>query len=248
MTRKCRVPVFRCRRFIIVAQLAVSVVATFLIAQASAHEYWIERSEAGYSLFQGHAYSTHKGEERVPYDPSIVKRAFCLKMDGSIAAPAFSRSYPVRVAPPCTALLFEVSSGYWSQTLSETVQKPKSEVRGALRGWRAEEWVKRIDTWTPRLSQPLSDGLELTLTDDPFGLKPGEKLRLLVTWRGKPQSGVALAYDGNTRGVTGADGRANLRIRHGGLQTVSASFEETIQDPEADKVVRGTMLQLELPK
>lgn len=247
MTRKCRFPTSG-RPFMRVARLAASVVATFLIAQAFAHEYWIERSETAYSLFQGHAYSTHKGEERVPYDPASVKRALCLKMDGSIAAPAFTRSYPARVAPSCAALLFEVSSGYWSQTLSETVQKPKSEVRGALRGWRAEEWVKRMDTWTPRLSQPLSDGLELTLTDDPFGLKPGEKLRLLVTWRGKPQSGVAVAYDGDARGVTGADGRANLRIRHGGVQTLSASFEEAIQDPQADKVVRGSMLQLELPK
>jgi len=72
---------------------------------------------------------------------------------------------------------------------------------------------------------------------------------VLATWRGQPRRGVAVAYDGDTRGVTGADGQANLRVRHGGLQTLAASFDETVtSDPQADKVVRGTILQLELPK
>lgn len=231
-----------------IAQVAAGCILCLITAKVAAHDYWVERTTEGYSLFQGHLYSTHKGQERVSYDPSIVKRALCFKSVGTIAASETSRSYPVRVSGQCDVILFEISSGYWSQTLSETIQKPRSEVRGALRGWRSEEWVKRVDAWTPQLAKPLSDGLELTLTDDPFQLKAGDKLRLLVTWRGRPQSGVAVAYDGDARGVTGSDGRANLRIRHGGVQTLSASFEENIQDPQADKVVRGAILQLELPK
>jgi nickel transport protein len=230
------------------AACAGLALAVGLASPAAAHDYWIERSGDGYTLFQGHVYSSHKGEERLPYDPAIVKRIACVRPEGDITTPAPMRVYPVRVLARCSAVLIEVSSGYWTQTLTETIQKPRTEVRGALRGWRSEESVKRIDMWTPRVARPISDGLELILREDPFGLKPGDKLRLLVTWRGQPRRGVAVAYDGNARGVTGADGQANILVRHGGVQTLSASFEEAVQDPMAEKVVRGTILQLELAK
>lgn len=225
----------------------VAVALTLLSANAAAHDYWIERSGDSYTLFQGHVYAKHEGEARVPYDPAILKRVAC-SHDGSVAAPEPARSYPVRIAARCAAILIEVSSGYWSQTLTETVQKRRDEVRGAIRGWRSEEVVKRIDRWVPAVARPLSDGLEITPTEDPFQLRPGDKLRLLITWRGKPRAGVAVAYDGSVRGVTGLDGQANIRVRQGGLQMLSASFDEAIQDPLADKIVRGTILQLELPE
>lgn len=212
-----------------------------------AHEYWIDRSGDTYVLHQGHVYSKHEGEARVPYDPAIVKRVACAQ-DGSIIAPEVVRAYPVRVTARCAAILVQMSSGYWTQTLMETVPKPRSEVRGAIRGWRSEEVVKRIDRWMPNIAQPLSDGLEIMPMEDPFQLKPGDKLRLLVTWQGKPRGGVAVAYAGNARGVTGADGQANIRIRRGGVQVLSASFDEAIRDPLADKVVRETILQFELPQ
>lgn len=230
------------------AYLAVIVGLVLLATPAAAHDYWIERSDDGYTLFQGHVYASHKGEERVPYDPAIVERIACVRADGDVTTLEPVRAYPVRVSARCSAVLIEVSSGYWTQTLTETIQKPKSAVLGALRGWRSEEAVKRIDLWTTRVALPLSDGFEMVPLEDPFRLKPGDKLRLLVTWRGQPKRGVAVAYDGNARGVTGADGQANIRIRHGGVQTLSASFEEAVQDPQAEKVVHGTILQLELPK
>jgi nickel transport protein len=221
---------------------------TFASAPLCAHDYWIERSGDSYTLYQGHVYSSHKGEERVPYDPVLVKRAACARDDGAVASLEFSRAYPVRVSGRCAAVLMEIDSGYWSQTFSETVQKPKTEVRGALRGWRAEESIKRIDAWDPRLAKPLSMGFELVPLEDPLALKPGDKLRVLVTWRGQPKSGVAVAYAGDARGVTGRDGEINVRLRRPGVQVLSASFDEPIEDPNADKVVRGTILQFEMKK
>src|SRR5262245_184460 len=197
------------------SRLAVAATLASLSAAVLAHDYWIERSEDAYTLYQGHVYSSHKGEARVPYDPAIVKRVVCLRPEGEIAASEPNRMYPVRVSARCAAMLIEASSGYWTQTLNETIQKPKTEVRGALRGWLSEEAVKRIDAWTPRVAQPISDGLEIVPLENPLALKPGDKLRVAATWRGQPRRGVVLAYDGDARGVTGADGQANIRIRHG---------------------------------
>jgi nickel transport protein len=228
--------------------LASAAVLALIAAPVRAHDYWIERIGDSYTLYQGHVYSSHKGEERVPYDPAIVKRAACAREEGEVASLDFARTFPVRVSGRCAAVLMEVDSGYWSQTFTETLQKPKSEVRGALRGWRSEEAVKRIDAWDPHLARPLSTGLEMVPLENPLALKAGDKLRVLVTWRGQPKSGVAVAYAGDARGVTGRDGEVNIRLRKSGVQVLSASFDEPIQEPNADKVVRGTILQFEMKK
>jgi nickel transport protein len=211
-----------------------------------AHDYWFERDAKGYVLFQGHVHSTHAGEARVPYDPSIVKGIQCLRAEGDVVAPTLARAYPVRIDQHCAAVLAQTNSGYWTQTLRETVNRPKSEVSGAIRGWLAQETIKRIDAWSSAAARPVSDGFELTPLDDPFALKRSDKLRVLATWRGKPRRGVAVAYDGDTRGATGSDGVVNIRIRHPGTQILSASFEENVREANADKIVHGSILQFEL--
>jgi len=217
-------------------------------APAAAHDYWIDRDARGYTLFQGHVHSSHKGEDRVPYDPAIVKGILCARATTEVIAVMPMRAYPVRAEARCDAVLVHTNTGYWTQTLTDTVNKPKSEVRGALRGWLAEETVKRVDAWTPAAARPVSDALELTPLENPFSLKPGDKLRVVATWRGQPKRGVAVAYDGDARGVTGTDGQINIRIRRMGVQMLSASWDEAGGDANADKIVRGTILQFELAR
>jgi nickel transport protein len=221
-------------------------VLALVTTSAGAHEYWIEKGDGGYTLFQGHVFSTHEGEARVQYDPAIVKRVTCA--GGAAASPEPGKTYPVRIAGRCAALLVDIVSGYWTQTLTDTVPKPRSEVRGALRGWKSEESIKRLDNWSAAAMKPLSDGLEIVPLENPFLLKPGDKLRVQVLWQGKPRKGVAVAYAGDTRGQTDSQGEVNLRIRRGGVQMVAASFDEPIKDPLADRIVHGAMLQFELPQ
>ena len=96
--------------------------------------------------------------------------------------------------------------------------------------------------------KPLSNGLEILLEKNPFGLENGQKLRLLVMLNSTPLEGVTVAYDGKPRGVTGKDGRINIRIRHGGPQIITGSIEEPPPDREkADKLTRSTTLFFELP-
>jgi nickel transport protein len=59
---------------------------------------------------------------------------------------------------------------------------------------------------------------------------------------------VPVAYGGDTRGVTGADGRIAIRLRQGGVQLIAASVETPLNDGKADVAIRGAILQFELPK
>lgn len=213
---------------------------------ALAHEYVIEREGDAYVLYQGHLYAAHAGDERVRYDPAIVQQAYCVRTDGELVRVPPANAYPLRVNAPCAAVYVQASSGYWSQTLAGAQNKPKTEVSAALRSWLSEESIKLIEAWTPILAAPLSQGLELVPLSDPRTTAAGGKVRLRALWRGKPKAGVTVAYQGDPRGVTGDDGTVNIRLRQSGTQVISASFEEPLNDPKADKIVRATILQFQI--
>jgi nickel transport protein len=228
------------------SRLAAVLALLLGASAATAHDYWLEPDGQDYLLYRGHRYSQHQGEAVVPYEPPIVNTAICVDRTGGKRRVSASRSYPVRIPGPCAAVLVEANSGYWTQTLTGTKNQPRDEVFGALRSWRAIEGVKRIESWKPEMERAVSDGLELVSTTDPFALRPGDKLRLLVTWKGQPRGGVTVAYDGDPRGVSGSDGRINIRLRHGGTQVITASVDEPSNDPKSDKLVRSTALMFDL--
>lgn len=217
-----------------------------LCATAFAHDYWLDREGEQFALYQGHRYSAHKGEERVPYDPEIVKAVHCLLQNGALKELPRTNTYPLRLDGACVALFVQTSSGYWSQTLTGTTNKPRTEVPGTVRSWRSEEAIKYLNGWGPQLAAPMTQGLELVPLNNPLLQKPGDKIRLVAMWEGKARAGVTVAYDGNTRGVTADDGKINILVRHGGVQMLSASFEQPLQDAKADKILRSTILQYQL--
>jgi nickel transport protein len=215
---------------------------------ASAHDLWLERDSAGYALYQGHRHSAHAGAEVVSYEAAAVRSASCLDAGGSVRPLATGNAHPVKLAGDCAALLVSFSTGYWTKTAWETRNVPRTGVAGVMKSWLSEDAVKRIDRWTPAVAQPLSAGLEITPTGDPFKLVIDDKLTVLVTENRKPKSGVPVAYQGDTRGVTGDDGRISIRIRQGGMQLIAASIEAPLSDGKADTVIRATALQFELRK
>jgi nickel transport protein len=222
------------------------IILSGLASLASAHDYRLERAGDALLLYQGHLYSSHTGEDKVAYDAAIVKDARCVDRSGGMRTLPKPDSYPARFDASCAVLWVQTSSGYWSQTLTGTVNRPRTEAFGALRSWLSEESIKHIQVWLPSSATPLGTGLELTPADNPLALKAGAKLRLKATWQGRPKPGVVVAYDGEPRGATDADGQINIRLRHGGLQLISASFEEPLQDVRADKAIRATVLQFQL--
>jgi nickel transport protein len=224
------------------------IVSVALLAQAAyAHDYWFERSADDYLLHRGHRFSQHQGDKEVPFDKEIVTGAYCLRKGEADPSPAVvGEGYPLRVGGPCVSVMVTADSGYWSQTLTGTRNQGKDELFGVLRSWQALESVKRVEIWSERLRDPFSTDLEIVFTENPFALTVGEKLRLTAVFRGEPAKGVTVAYHGDPRGVTGDDGRINLRIRHKGLQLITASLEEPLDSEKADKLVRSTILMFDI--
>ena len=227
--------------------LLLFLVSSCFISLSHAHDYWFEPSGDDYLLHRGHRFSQHGGEKEVPYDSSIITGAFCLRSEETNHdTTTVSGDYPARLSGPCLAIMATADSGYWSQTLTGTKNQPKDELFAVLRSWHAIESVKRVEVWNKHLLEPISDELELVFTKNPFLLESGKKLRLIVMLNGKPVQGVNVAYDGDTRGTTGDDGRINIRIRHKGLQVITASLEKVLDNKKADKLVRSTILMFEL--
>lgn len=218
-----------------------------LVPPAHAHDLWLERDAGGYTLYQGHKYSSHAGTETMPYDAAFVKSASCLDAAGAVQALKTGQPSPWKAKAECAALLVFASSGYWTKTPWETRSAAKTGFGDALKSWLSEEAVKRIDAWMPGAAQPLGDGLEITPLANPFTLKPGDKLTVLVTDHKRPRAGVPVAYGGETRGTSGEDGRIGIRIRHGGAQLLSASLETPLDDGKADSLIRAAFLLFELP-
>ncbi|MBK7813549.1 MAG: DUF4198 domain-containing protein [Rhodocyclaceae bacterium] len=214
-----------------------------------AHDLWLEREAGGITLYQGHKYSAHGGAETIAYDANFVKDAACLEASGRNKALPPAKTAPWRTTTTdCAALRVAASSGYWTKTPWETKNTPKTGIAGVVKSWFSEESVKRMDRWTPGADRPLSDGLEITPTVDPLALKAGDKLVVLVTDVGKPKADVPVAYGGETRGATSADGRIAIRLRQGGMQLIAASVEAPLADGKADVVIRSTILQFEIAK
>jgi nickel transport protein len=219
-----------------------------LALPAAAHDLWLAKDAGAYVLYQGHRHSVHAGAEVVPYDPGAVRNAACLDPGGAIKPLAAGKTHPVRLTGDCSAVLLSFSTGYWTKTAWETRNAPRTGIAGVMKSWLSEDSVKRIDRWTSAVLQPLDAGLEITPTADPFKLALDDKLTVLVTENRKPKSGIPVAYQGETRGATGEDGRIAIRIRQGGMQLISASIETPLADGKADTLIRATALQFELPK
>jgi nickel transport protein len=229
----------RSLRYVLVASIV------FATSLAAAHDLWLERDADGYALYHGHRHSGHAGDELIPYAPGYVQAAICVDAVGARTALAVAAAYPAQFAAECVALLVEASSGAWSTTSEGTINLPAEGRTGVVRSWRSFESIKRIDAWHDAARGPMGEGLELVPIANPLALQLGDKMRLLVTLRGQPQAGVTVAYAGEPRGVTGAGGQINVRIRKTGTQWISASLSEPSPEPGVARWVHATALQFE---
>jgi nickel transport protein len=218
------------------------------LTPVAAHDLWLAPAEDGFVLLYGHRTSAHAGEATIDYDPAIVKAVDCFDAAGERQDAQASDQHPVQISGECAALHVLTSSGFWSRTTEGLRNSRPAELSSVLRSWESIEGVKHLGAWSEALANPLTGALEITPLNDPFAVRPGGKLRLLVTLDGAPRPGAPVAYDGDTRGVTDASGLVNIRVRHGGAQFITASFDAPRADGLADLTIHATALVLQPPR
>ncbi len=229
-------------------RITVFVFLLTMTCAAQAHDLWIIREAQGYVLQSGHRTSDHHHGDRKPeydYPSDFVTRAICLDSTGH------SRSLPTNTVPfeapaTCVGLFIQASSGFWTKTPFETVNRPRTEVSQAVDSWLSIEYVKRIDHWLPSFASPLGSGLELVPLEDATNLARGDKLHLRVVMDGRPVEGAVVSYNGDVRGASAADGHINIRLREAGLQQLTASLETPHSGPEADRTIHTSVLNFEV--
>jgi len=227
--------------FLLGALISVSS-ALFSLTPVFAHDLWIEKRDGEYVLLSGHRDSSHGGPLSIEYPAGIIQYVKCFD-EGKMEVPAdVSTDYPVTIKTSGSVIFVLTSSGYWTKTPYGTKNLPKNEAASPVRSWLSYESVKLIISWNERFTEPLTQELEIVPLGDPLILESGDKLRLAVTFEGRPAPHVPVTYDGSIRGETGTDGRINIRLRHGGLQIVQTSLTLPGDSAQADEVVHTANL------
>lgn len=217
------------------------------VSPVCGHDLWLEPDAEGLLLLYGHQHSGHEGAVRIEYSPQTVLRIDCLDSSGRLSPAPWQPVYPVRVAKgTCAGIFAVVSTGYWSKTPYGTKNLPRSEVSQSIESWQSFESVKHLEAWSSSLASPISRDLEIVPMQDPFKLKEGAKLELLVALDGKPIAGAIVSYDGHPRGATGEDGRINIKLRHSAFQMIQASARIPLKSEKADAVIHATALTFRL--
>ncbi len=222
------------------------ILILFLFSSVYAHDLWIEKSENGYVLYYGHKYSSHGGKKLIRYNPDNIQSVQCIDKNGDTVNINVKKEYPLKINENCAIIYVHISTGYWTKTPYGTVNKPKNQVNIPINSWLSYESVKRIDFWNKNLEKPFSKKLDIIPINNPLELDEGDKLRLLITFDGKPVKNVAVAYDGKFRGLTDSNGRVNIRIKHKGFQLIEATFKEKINSEKADEIIYTTTLNFEV--
>lgn len=213
---------------------------------ACAHDLWIEKFQDKYILYYGHKYSSHSGKKLIKYNPENIQSVKCIDKNGNKIKINVKKEYPLIINENCAIIYVDISSGYWTKTPYGTINKPKSQVDTPIKSWLSYESVKRINLWSKNLEKSFSKKLDIIPVNDPLKLQEGDKIRLLITFNGKPEKNIPVAYDGKYRDSTDNYGRINIKIKHKGLQLIEATYREKVYSEKTDEIIYTTILNFEV--
>ncbi|MDQ7068454.1 MAG: hypothetical protein Q9M40_11035 [Sulfurimonas sp.] len=202
-----------------------------------AHDMWIDDS---FRLFYGHIdkKSSHGDEKEITKDGMLQNS--CLK-DGKI----FEVTNEMQ-KNECDALFVLLPKAYYTKTPYGTLSKPKDSVKMPLKSFQSVESIKRV--YSDKGDKLFKNGLELTLINKLSEIEKGDKARLFVSFNGKPQKGVTLAYGDRVVGASDEEGHINVRIRELGLQNIKASFTLKGDGVKCDEIIHSTTLNIEIKR
>lgn len=223
------------------------VLLIFVAFCCSAHDLWLEKQQNIVKLLYGHKHSSHGGDAYMEYEPNFVKEIYCWA-NGKVSLISFEKKYPVEIKEDCQAAFVLFSSGYWTKTVYGTKNVSKENEKNVVKSWYSEESVKYIDKWDENLAKPFTNYLEIVPLVNLSKVKIGDKIRLLITFRGKPRSNVVVAYKDEPKGSTDDEGKINIRIKEPGFQIITASLNQPADGIKADEIIYTTNLNFIVEK
>lgn len=155
----------------------------------------------------------------------------------------YSKDIPAILTSSSPALIVtNFDAGYWSKTDAGYVQKPAYETNTIVFDTlRSVKIGKTFFDYSLPLSQPLGLELEVTPLVDPFSIKVGERLPVLVTYAGSPLANAS--FENQTEDLdetTNSYGIAFIPIKQKGLNIIAAAHKKQLL---TDNNARWLMIQ-----
>lgn len=196
------------------------------------------------------AFWTHKGFEK--YNPAQL-----------LSVGAFeSNLSPIKVGidyhknalvlsektPAIMTAIFD--AGYWVETHKGFVKGDRMSAKGIVfSSLHSIKMTKTLFSWNDSMSNPVGQIYEVVPLKNPFTLKIGDSLPVLVLENGKPAVNVSMeiANHDELQVKTNSEGKVLIPIKSKGLQIIAANFEKTLlDDPKATTLFVQSSLTFEL--
>ena len=225
-----------------------ALMVTLLVAPslAYAHDFWLERDGEGLILRYG-----HQGGELLAIDKQKVKAVRCLEKGKArdLLPNAVFIEKEVKLAGRCDAASALYDGGYWSLTPDGEVNQPKNKVLQAVKAWASRQFAKWVDARSPAAcGAVVGDELELIAVGDISKAHEGDKVTVRVLSGGKPVRNAVVAIDHKPLGESDSVGEVRVRLRTSGIQTISATYKQKLDSPEADSLVLEASLSFQVTK
>ena len=213
--------------------------------RARAHDLWLERSGGGFALRAGHPGGAAEG-----VDASSVKEIRCVRAGEPVhvLAPRAGEGGTVRADGRCDAASASVDHGFFVVTPDGEKHVRKSEAPDAVRSWRSRQFAKWLDARAPVPAPALGDALEILPVTDLGKARVGEKITLRVLLDGRPAPGAIVSVGHERLAETSSAGEARVKVRHAGLESISATLRRPLGTPDADTEVLEASLSFEVPR
>lgn len=205
--------------------LALSLLGTLVIGQASAHGLWTEQRRGNIEVIYG------EGAEDNAFKPEKISGAWAYDAAGKMIPVTVERlSDHARLKPLSEPAVISVAlnNGMWSQTADKKWKNEgRTKVPGAVKALQTFKYSLAINK--PDAKLPALDNLKFVIVPqvDPLSVGPGKPLPVKVLINGKPAPGIKLI--GDFRGLpevvsaeTDAQGLASVVVRNEGLNIIAA--------------------------
>jgi nickel transport protein len=141
-------------------------------------------------------------------------------------------------------------AGYWRKTTKGYQSVKEMEYKGVMFGsLKSYKFGKTLFTWHENFAKPTGMYLEIVPLQNPYSLKVGQSLPVLVLKEGKPLAGAGFEGNQIEEGVLKTDdyGIAHVPLHKKGQLIIAAKFyTQQVADPLADSITIQSSLAFEV--